>query len=412
MSIDLKVLIVCEHASSAFGGEAMLPLNYFLLLSKKLPLVVLLTHERARRNIEAIPGIDMDSVYFIPDTLAHRFLNQICGKLPDRIAMVTFGALMHLITQIYQWFMAREIVRKHGIDIVHEPAPVSPKQPSMMFGLGVPVVIGPMNGGMSFPPAFEYMASRTERWMYGVMRLFSSLYNILIPGKLLASILLVANRRTRDALPFFRIGKVVELVENGVFLSKVRSDPKSADGFNLINVVYVGRLVDWKALDIVIEAMSACRNQDVRLRIVGDGPERGRLEKLATAIVPEKVSFLGAIPHANIMDCYDDADIFVLPSVRECGGAVVLEAMARGLPVIATNWGGPADYITSDTGFLIDPISREYMVAEFARKIELLASDYEMRVKYGRAAIKHVTENFLWEKKVDAVIKLYQTVLP
>jgi len=406
-----RVLIVCEHASSAFGGEAILPLNYFLLLSKKLPGVFLLTHARTRKELISIPGINLDRVFFIPDTWAHKFLHAIGRKIPARVASITTGALMHLISQFYQWKMARKIVREHEIDIVHEPAPVSPKQPSMMFALGVPVVIGPMNGGMSFPPAFANMASRAERWMYGVLRIFSGIYNVLIPGKLFASVLLVANRRTWDALPFFKLGKVVELVENGVFESKVRNEVLVTNVGDAINVLYVGRLIDLKAIDIVIDAISQCRNQQVRLTIVGDGPERTRLEKYAESIVPGKVRFVGSVPHAQISDCYDNANIFVLPSVRECGGAVVLEAMARGLPVITTNWGGPADYVTSETGMLVDPRGREYMVAEFARNIDKLASNAALRLKYGQAAIEHVSKNFIWEKKVDAMIQLYKSIL-
>ena len=335
-----KVLIVCEHASSKFGGEAMLPLNYFLLLSNKLPQVFLLTHARTRKDLETVPGINLDRIFYTPDTWAHKIFNVIGGKLPDRIASITFGALSHLLTQYFQWKMTRKLVREFSIDIVHEPAPVSPKQPSMMFAVGAPVIIGPMNGGMSFPPAFAYMSGPFERWLYSVLRFFSSLYNVLIPGKLFSSVLLVANKRTKEALPFFRFGKIIELVENGVFASKVRHDAKVVGSAESINVVYVGRLVDWKTIDIVIDAVAMCRSQNVKFIIVGDGSERNRLEKHAASVAPDKVSFLGAVPHAQILNCYDMADIFVLPSIRECGGAVVLEAMARGIPVIATNWGG------------------------------------------------------------------------
>ena len=406
-----KVLIVCEHASNAFGGEAVLPLNYFLLLSARLPHVFLLTHERTKKNLESIPGINHVGIYYIPDTWLHKLLNALSSKLPDRIASISSGALLHLVTQIYQLKMARQIVRKHAIDIIHEPAPVSPKQPSMMFSLGVPVIIGPMNGGMSFPPAFNYMTGRIERLMYGVIRALSSIYNVLIPGKLFSSLLLVANQRTKQALPLFKLGQVDELVENGVFTSIVRLKPKTANSSDSINVLYVGRLIDLKAIDIVIDAISVCHHPNLKLTVVGDGPERMKLEKLANTIAPGKVRFLGAIPHANIIDCYDSADIFVLASVRECGGAVVLEAMARGLPVIATNWGGPADYVTRDTGILIDPISREYMITEFAQNIDMLASRPELRMQYGEAALEHISKNFLWENKADIMIQLYKSIL-
>lgn len=406
-----NVLIVCEHASSAFGGEAMLPLNYFLLLSKRLPLVCLLTHERTRKNIESIDGVNHDCVFYIPDTWAHKFLHKLGRYLPPRIAVITTATLMHLITQGYQWWLARSIISAKAIDIVHEPAPVSPKQPSMMFGLGVPVVIGPMNGGMTFPPAFAFMASKAERTLYFVARIFSNLYNLLIPGKFFAAKLLAANQRTVQALPYFKMGEVQQLVENGVFQSKLITNRRPVVDKNAVQVLYLGRLVDWKAIDIAIDAVAGCKYPGVSLMIVGDGEDRVRLEQHAQQVPQGKVRFVGAVSHEQVQDYYDQADIFVLPSVRECGGAVVLEAMARGLPVVATNWGGPADYITEESGVLVDPVSREYMVQEFSKQIDALAFSPQLRETMGAAALTHVKENFVWENKIDKILEIYRSTL-
>jgi glycosyltransferase involved in cell wall biosynthesis len=404
----LNILIVSEHASNQFGGEAVLPLNYFMMLSQKNINAYLITHERVRGNLESIKSIDQSKVIYIPDTQIHKFLFKIGGYLPDRISLITTGALMHLLTQGYQWFLAKKLVKEKNIDIIHEPSPVSPKQPSLMFSLGVPVIIGPMNGGMSFPAAFESMASKLELYLYGFFRFLSAVLNLLIPGKFFADILLVANKRTAVALPKFHLGKVVELVENGVFST---IDLKNKIPSEYITILFIGRLVDWKAVDILIDAIAKCNIKNIRLHIVGDGPDRSALESLAANKCPDKVIFYGQIPFAEINQYYDKADIFVLPSVRECGGAVVLEAMSRGLPVIATNWGGPTDYITVDTGILIDPLSRDSMVDRFAEHISLLANNIPLREKLGTAAIHHVKNNFLWEDKVDQIIDIYKSLV-
>ena len=405
---QLRILIVSENASNVFGGEAMLPLNYFRLLGKTQHEVYLITHARVKSTIQQISDIDQSRVFYVPDTWLHKFLFKHSSILPERITIATFGLLMHLITQFYQWKLARKIIREKKIDVIHEPAPVSAVQPSAMFGLGVPVVIGPMNGGMSFPPAFQYMAGKGERLFYGVMRIFASIYNLLIPGKFFAEILLVANNRTFRTLPKFRLGKVIELVENGVF--SVLNEPKNSIKQAQVNVIYVGRLVDWKTVDIAIEAIGLCQ-QEVKLTIVGDGPLRESLMQLAQDKAPNKVEFLGLVPHSETNALYDRADISVLPSVRECGGAVVLEAMARGLPVIATDWGGPADYISSDTGFLIEPKSRAYMIEEFAKTIDKLAINPDLRSKVGAASIKRVLDYFMWDKKIETIISIYQIAI-
>ena len=404
----LKILIVCEHASNAYGGEAILPLNYYRYLTKSQHDVYLITHDRVKASMLKMLEINQSHIFYVPDTWAHQFLNKCARKLPARFGAVTIGFVTHLLTQIYQWKLVRKIVKDKQIDLIHEPAPVSAVQPSVMFGFGVPVIIGPMNGSMSFPPAFQYMAGWSERILYQLVRMFTSAYNLIIPGKFFADALLVANKRTLRALPKFRLGKVIELVENGVF--SVLDVPKPVSQSTQINVLYVGRIIDLKMIDIAIDAVMQCKS-DIQLTILGDGPLRRHLMEYAQTNAAGKVQFMGAVPHAEINQHYDQADIFILPSVRECGGAVVLEAMARGLPVIAVNWGGPADYITQETGFLIEPKSRDYMVEEFANTIELLAHQPALRFKIGEAAIARVKQHFTWDKKIHDIIDIYHQVI-
>lgn len=403
----LNVLIVCEHASNVFGGEAMLPLNYFRLLSETEHQTYLITHARVKSTIESIPNLKYDHVYYIPDTPVHKFLHRYAGFLHERVREVIVGFLMHLISQFYQWKIARKVIREKKIDVIHEPAPVSARQPSAMFGLGVPVIIGPMNGGMTFPKAFEYMSGRFEKLMYKMVEVFSTVYNLLIPGKFFAKILLVANPRTAKSLPRFTRAKVYELVENGVFTSK--DEPVFSNKNTSVNVLYVGRLVDWKAVDVLIEAVGNTINP-ISLIIVGGGDMKDALVKQASDLGYQNIHFVGMVPHAEVNRYYDEADIFVLPSVRECGGAVVLEAMARGLPVIATNWGGPQDYITAETGFLVDPISRGHMVKEFARLIDMLAINPTLRYQMGKASIQRVKQHFMWDEKIKTMIGYYRYV--
>ena len=405
----LNILIVCEHASNVYGGEAMLPLNYFRLLSTDPNnQVYLITHARVKASIEQLTDIKQDHVFYMPDTKLHQVLDKYSALLPDRISLLTFGFLMHLLTQFYQWKLARKIVKTKNINILHEPAPVSAVLPSVMFCLGVPVVIGPMNGGMTFPPAFNTMAGRFERVLYRLTRVLSTVFNILIPGKFFANILLVANQRTKDALPKLRLGQVLEIVENGVF--SVVDTPKKAQVKPITDVLYVGRLVDWKAVDIAIDAINTCKS-NVKLTILGDGPLKNELVQYAKKLAPNKIVFAGMVPHEKTNQYYDEADIFILPSIRECGGAVVLEAMSRGLPAIVTAWGGPADYITNETGFLIEPKSRAYMIEQFALAIDHLAQQPNLRYEIGQAAINRVKQHFMWDKKIQNMLQVYHQAI-
>jgi glycosyltransferase involved in cell wall biosynthesis len=97
--------------------------------------------------------------------------------------------------------------------------------------------------------------------------------------------------------------------------------------------------------------------------------------------------------------------------MRECGGAVVLEAMASGIPVIATNWGGPVDYITDDTGILIPPDTPEKFARELANSILLLATNPELRQKMSEAGRNRAERLYDWRVKARALLELYEAVV-
>lgn len=446
-----RVLIVAEHASIKFGGEAALPLHYFRVLRQRGIEAWLVVHERTRDELKSIFPEDFDRIHFVSDTVWHRILWQSGKLLPQRLSYFTFGLVLRLLNQMLQLHLVKQLVREQQIDIVHQPIPVSPKEPSMIFGLDVPVVIGPMNGGMDYPPAFRNRQSRFVNLILEIGRLFTNWFNTLIPGKRQAATLLVANSRTRDALPKGVRGKVIELVENGVDLSiwnsKLRSkrallekaleekktQPSGQQTQQRTRFVYLGRLVDWKAVDLLLSAFKRVVEQvPAELEIIGDGSERAALEEQARELgltqsknqspksatqesecqqeALQAVRFAGWL---SPLDCAQElqlADALVLPSLLECGGAVVLEAMAMEIPVIATNWGGPAEYLDESCGILIEP-TQESFINDLAAAMLKMAQSPELRQVMGQAGRQRVIDYFDWEVKVDKILDIYREAI-
>jgi len=118
----------------------------------------LVVHERTRTELQALFPEDKNITY-IRDTTWHRLPHQLSSLLPSRLSVFTVGFIMRMMTQLAQRSIVRHIVQEKKINIIHQPIPVSPKEPSMFFGMSVPVIIGPMNGGMDYPPAFQQMQS-------------------------------------------------------------------------------------------------------------------------------------------------------------------------------------------------------------------------------------------------------------
>lgn len=419
----LRVLIVAEHASARFGGEAALPLLYYRLLRRRGIPVWLVVHERTRDELEALFPQDGGRMVFVADTAAHRLLWQLSRLLPARLSNFTTGFAMRLITQFAQRRVVLRLVREQRITVIHQPMPVSPKEPSLIHGMGAPVIIGPMNGGIDYPPAFRHLQSRAEGFALSAGRGFATLMNRLLPGKREAALLLVANERTRRALPPGVCARVEILVENGADLTlwqpahgALRRSPP-----DITRYVYVGRLVDWKAVDLLLHAFRrAAPTAPMHLAILGDGIERMNLERQAgelgiladdDAVAAGKVRFSGWMSQADCAARLQQCDALVLPSLMECGGAVVLEAMAAGIPVIATDWGGPADYIDASCGFLVAPTSRQAFIDNLALALTQMARFPDDRAAMGSAARARVVQHFDWEVKIDRVVALYRSVI-
>ena len=123
------------------------------------------------------------------------------------------------------------------------------------------------------------------------------------------------------------------------------------------------------------------------------------------------VKFSGWLSQDQCALRLEEADALVLPSLFECGGAVVLEAMAMALPVIATAWGGPCDYLDASCGILVEPSSREALVCGFAGAMTQLATTAQMRKKLGDAALARARKHFDWDRKIDQIEKIYQIAI-
>lgn len=414
-----RVLIVAEHVSLKMGGEAARPLHYFRVMRSRGVEVWMLVHARTRDEVRSVVSPeDFTRFYFVPDTTLHKLLWSIGRRLPHQVRITTTGALSHLVTGVLQRRLAKSLVRRHRIDVVHEPIPISPKQPSTMYDVGAPVVIGPLNGDINYPPAFAHM-ERPLVWLsVRVGRFASHLLNRLIPGKLRAHTLLVSNPRTRAALPTGTRGRVIELVANAVDMRTwkpaARPDDSGSTGSGgPARFAFLGRLVDFKMVDLLLDAFGpVARDHGATLDVIGDGPERPALERLVHQLnLSDRVAFAGWMSPDDSAARLSRADVLVFPSLRECGGAVVMEAMAVGLPVIAADWGGPADYVGDDgAGILVGPATRESFVNGLTESMNRLAASPELRQAMSRRAADRARRVFDWEARVDKLMEVYQQV--
>jgi glycosyltransferase involved in cell wall biosynthesis len=179
------------------------------------------------------------------------------------------------------------------------------------------------------------------------------------------------------------------------------------------DIIFVGRLVERKGVTYLIEAFSQVTGSiPHRLVIIGDGPERARLEEKVIRLgIENRVRFTGTITDDELKQYYQSCSFFVLPAVydkkgdTEGLGVVLLEAMSYEKAVVASNVGGITDIvIDQENGLLVPPAD----AVALARAIERMARSRRLRKTLGHAARKTVDEKFNWDKIVRKLIALYQ----
>lgn len=410
----LRVALVADNVSLHMGGEQARPFHYFRTLRRMGVDAHLVAHQRNQQELAPLIEDADTRLHCAPDTRLQKLANTLAGYggwlLPLSVMIIS------AVTGIHQRRILKRLVRENRIDLVHQVTPISPKRPSFCFGLGVPVVIGPLNGDMNYPPDFRSREGRLTHTAMKLARALSHIVNACIRGKPDAAAILVSNHRTRDALPRGCRGEVFHVVANAVDLRDWNPDqyepPPSQE--HAIRFVFVGRLVDFKGVDILLDAFAAARGriEQAELSIVGDGVQRAALQQQAQRLgVADDVHFHGWLGPGEVNQEIVRSDVFAFPSLRDPGGAVIMEAMTLGKPIIALRWGGPADYADDRCAILLEPQPRPQLVAALADAMVELANDGEKSQRMGADARRTAEQNFDWSTRVSRVVEIYHHVL-
>jgi glycosyltransferase involved in cell wall biosynthesis len=413
----MNVLIATENASMRMSGEAALPIYYFERLRQRGVDVWMVCHERNRDELrQRYPNDeDFQKFYFIEDTPLQKRIDGAGEWIPFRVRDLILGQWVHWITQSRARLLVKELVKKFDIQLVFEPAPISPKALSCMYDVGAPVAVGPLCGGMDFPPAFRHLESPIGRISTHVGRVLSEVVNRVVPGKVQAEILLVANQRTAKALPKGCRGKIYEVVESGVDLSLWKPTPRPIkDASQPTRFVYMARFVDQKGIPFLIEAFKqvAAKTNSV-LELIGDGELYQSIKNQVAALgIQDRVVFHGRLPLETAAELVRECDVYMVPAIRDCGGCAMLEAMAIGMPVIAANWAGPGEYADPSCGILVDLNTQEEFVNGLAAAMIRLSESPELRLQMGEASLQRVRSNYLdWDSKVDRIVEIFEETL-
>lgn len=317
----------------------------------------------------------------------------------------------------FEWQAWRQLRRRifgGEFDVVLRLVPMTPSMPSpFAFFLRngpIPFVIGPLNGGLPWPAGFTQLEKQRE-WISGLRNLYRFLPFARSTYRHAAAIIAASSQTYAEFAAYSE--KLFFIPEPGISPSLCFGDSRSSEPGAKLELIFVGGLVPRKACDLALRAAAPLLRSDLaHFTVVGDGPERNRLEQLARALGIEKaVSFRGWISHAEVLSRMRSADVFVFPTLRDNGAGVVFEALATGAVPVVVDFGGPGDIVHPNVGYKVPVSNESEIVSQIEKILTDLAGNRELLNRLRQQGMSYARECLTWDAKAQRTTQVLNWVV-
>ena len=326
--------------------------------------------------------------------------------------------LYYYLWQIGIYFEGKRLHKKVGFDLVHHVTFVNYWMPSLMSLLPIPFLWGPVGGGESTPPEFlktYSLRGKLYEFLRDTARRFGELDPLVRLTAKRTNLALATTMGTRKRLKKIGCKHIQVFSESGMSQNEI-SDLQAIPLHNSspFRILSIGRLLHWKGFHLSLAAFAQFLKDapEAEYWLIGDGPERHRLETLAENLnVAKNVKFLGGIPRKLVFEKLSQSDVLVHPSLHDSGGWVCLEAMAAGRPVICLDLGGPAIQVTRSTGIKVAAVTPEQTIKDMALAMRNIAENPGLCVDMSAAGRQRVAGYFNWDIKGKWINVVYNQIL-
>lgn len=409
----LKILMSAYACEPGKGSEPGVGWRWALETASLGHEVWVITRENNRPGIEAALH-ELAAQGRVP------LLRFVYFDLPERARRWKRGGhgvhLYYLLWQVGAYRLARRLHREEHFEAVHHVTFGVIRHPSLMGGLGIPFINGPLGGGERAPMALRkhfssagYVKDGLRDIANGVAR-FDPLVRRMFAS---SSLILMKTPESLNWLPAAYRDKATCMLEIGI--DGCPDDLPGAPAFIALpaadqpelRLLYVGRFVYLKGMALGLRAVAElqARGLPIHLTMIGQGPEGEEWQQLAETLgLSGSVSWVPWMKQEALLAAYRNFDAFLFPSLHDSSGNVVLESLACGLPVVCLQLGGPARIVDSSCGRVVAVagLDEAGVVQALAAALEELAADPGLMQRLRAGALARARQ-FAWRQVVAQV---------
>ena len=396
----MKTILLSAYACVPnHGSEEGNGWNYATLLSQEGLRVHCLTRDKGRIAIESIleqGGYPNLTVHYVtvPDWLERAYGN-------------TVGMYLHYI--YWQWKAAQlacKLDEQHNFGLVHHVTYSSIQLGSFLYRVGKPFIFGPVGGGQQAPASMKryfgpfWSRERMRDWVSGVLAYVNPGFFHTLK---VADLVLISNADTLRLAKQFRPTQPIERVlDAGLGDAFLPSGPIERNPGNSLKLLWIGRLMPRKALELTIHAFSKVDpTLPITLTIVGgQGEMADQVDQYLDHYgVRNRVKWVGHVSYEEVKRYYEQSDVFLFTSLRDSCPMQIMEAMAYSMPVVTLALHGQDELVNENTGIKVAVTEPEQVTTDLARAVEWLYAHPDQRLAMGSRAYKFALSQ-VWSGKI------------
>ena len=404
----LSILINAYACSPNMGSEPGMAWNWCTNLAKYCELHII-TEGEFRDKIEAV----------LPTLPQGKNMHFHYNPVSDEIRKMCWNQgdwRFYKYYKEWQWKtyeIAKEIIAKQHIDIVHQLNMIGFREPGYLWKIEEkPFVWGPVDAKEKFPTAYLQGAELKAKFFINLKNFLTGIQlkydNRVHQAAQKAAVIVSASSESKKSFKkFFNIESPL-LNETGCYLrNKALLDKKQKKELNLL---WVGKLDFRKQLSLAIQAIAQINNKNIRLHIVGSGNNENYKKVAESLHVAEQCIWHGAISHDKVQEIMQQSDIFFFTSVAEGTPHVVLEAIGNNLPVVCFDTCGQGDSVNEQVGMKIPLSTPKQSAKDFAEKINYLYHHRDVLQQLSKQCSQR-QEELSWDNKAKQMVTLYSSIL-